>query len=45
MRPEGGKYEIYAVDEEAVWERLDDMQEWWRDTTWKRLLSRELPDA
>ena len=40
----GGKYEIYGVDEETLWERLDSMEDWWRDSTWTRLIQRELPD-
>jgi TBC1 domain family member 14 len=38
------KYEIYGVDEETLWERLDSMEDWWRETTWTRLIQRELPD-
>ncbi|KAI0094328.1 rab-GTPase-TBC domain-containing protein [Irpex rosettiformis] len=38
------KYEIYGLDEETLWERLDSMEDWWRETTWTRLISRELPD-
>ncbi|KAI0697592.1 RabGAP/TBC [Cytidiella melzeri] len=38
------KYEIYGVDEETLWERLDNMEDWWRETTWTRLIQRELPD-
>ncbi|KIJ66252.1 hypothetical protein HYDPIDRAFT_174403 [Hydnomerulius pinastri MD-312] len=41
---DGGKYEIYGVDEETLWERIDSMDEWWRETTWTRLTQRELPD-
>ena len=40
----GGKYEIYGVDEETLWERIDSMNEWWKDSTWTRLIQRELPD-
>ncbi|EPT01597.1 hypothetical protein FOMPIDRAFT_77813 [Fomitopsis schrenkii] len=40
----GAKYEIYNVDEETLWERLDAMDEWWRENTWTRLIQRELPD-
>ncbi|KAL4062982.1 rab-GTPase-TBC domain-containing protein [Scleroderma yunnanense] len=40
----GGKYEIYGVDEEALWDRIDSMEDWWRESTWKRLTQRELPD-
>ena len=39
-----GKYEIYGVDEENLWERIESMDEWWRESTWKRLIERELPD-
>ncbi|KAI0347719.1 RabGAP/TBC [Trametopsis cervina] len=38
------KYEIYDIDEEKLWERLDAMEDWWRETTWTRLIQRELPD-
>jgi hypothetical protein len=41
---DGGKYEIYGLDEETLWERIDATDEWWKDSTWTRLLSRELPD-
>ncbi|KAJ7706030.1 rab-GTPase-TBC domain-containing protein [Mycena rosella] len=41
---DGGRYEIYGVDEETLWERIDSMQDWWKDSTWTRLISRELPD-
>ncbi|KAF7971690.1 hypothetical protein HWV62_20140 [Athelia sp. TMB] len=41
---DGGKYEIYDVDEETVWERIDSMAEWWKESTWNRLIQRELPD-
>jgi len=40
----GGKYEIYGVDEETLWERIDSMDDWWKESTWRRLLQRELPD-
>lgn len=40
----GGKYEIYGVDEETLWERIDNMDEWWKESTWTRLIQRELPD-
>jgi hypothetical protein len=43
-RLDGGKYEIYGVDEETLWERIDAMDEWWKESTWKRLTTRELPD-
>ncbi|KAF7347715.1 Tbc1 domain family member 14 [Mycena venus] len=41
---DGGRYEIYGVDEETVWERIDSMHDWWKDSTWARLIQRELPD-
>lgn len=41
---DGGKYEIYGVDEEALWDRIDAMNDWWKESTWTRLLQRELPD-
>ncbi|KAF5388591.1 hypothetical protein D9757_004681 [Collybiopsis confluens] len=41
---DGGKYEIYGVDEETLWERIDSMDEWWKQSTWNRLIRRELPD-
>jgi len=40
----GGKYEIYGVDEETLWERIDAMDDWWKENTWTRLIQRELPD-
>jgi hypothetical protein len=41
---DGGKYEIYGVDEETLWERIDGMHDWWKESTWIRLIHRELPD-
>ncbi|KAJ3763390.1 rab-GTPase-TBC domain-containing protein [Lentinula raphanica] len=41
---DGGKYEIYGLDEETLWERIDSMDEWWKESTWNRLTRRELPD-
>ena len=41
---DGGKYEIYGVDEEVLWDRIDAMNDWWKESTWTRLLQRELPD-
>ncbi|KAF7307043.1 TBC1 domain family member 14 [Mycena indigotica] len=40
----GGKYEIYGVDEETLWERIDSIHDSWKDSTWLRLIQRELPD-
>lgn len=42
---DGGKYEIYGVDEETLWERIDGMNDWWKESTWTRLIQRELPDV
>ncbi|KAI0756334.1 rab-GTPase-TBC domain-containing protein [Daedaleopsis nitida] len=39
-----GRYEMYGIDEENLWERIASMDEWWRESTWKRLIERELPD-
>lgn len=41
---DGAKYDIYGVDEETLWERIDSMEDWWKESTWKRLTQRELPD-
>ncbi|EDR15811.1 uncharacterized protein LACBIDRAFT_301140 [Laccaria bicolor S238N-H82] len=41
---DGGRYEIYGVDEETLWERIDHMNDWWKESTWTRLIQRELPD-
>jgi len=43
-RLDGGKYEIYGLDEETLWERIESMNDWWKEKTWKRLIQRELPD-
>jgi len=40
----GPKYEIYGINEETVWERLTEMADWWKESTWQRLIVRELPD-
>ncbi|KAG7099641.1 hypothetical protein E1B28_001467 [Marasmius oreades] len=40
----GGKYEIYGVNEETLWDRIEGMEDWWRESTWNRLIQRELPD-
>ncbi|KAG1795734.1 rab-GTPase-TBC domain-containing protein [Suillus plorans] len=41
---DGAKYDIYGVDEETLWERIDSMEDWWKESTWRRLTQRELPD-
>ena len=42
---DGPKYAIYGVDGDALWDKIETMDGWWKDTTWKRLVLRELPDA
>ncbi|GJJ13364.1 hypothetical protein Clacol_007616 [Clathrus columnatus] len=39
------RYEIYGLSEEIVWERVMETAETWKESTWQRLLLRELPDA
>lgn len=41
---DGGKYDIYGIDEETLWERIEEMEDWWKESTWARLIQRELPD-
>ncbi|KAG8820234.1 hypothetical protein FRC18_011800 [Serendipita sp. 400] len=41
----GARYEVYGLDEETIWERLEESEEWWKESTWARLILRELPDA
>jgi len=41
---ESAKYELYGMNEETIWNRLEAMDEWWKETTWARLIQRELPD-
>ncbi|KAF8330808.1 rab-GTPase-TBC domain-containing protein [Cantharellus anzutake] len=38
------RYEQYGMSEEVLWARVSEMDEWWRETTWLRLIQRELPD-
>lgn len=40
----GARYEVYGLDEETLWERIEASEEWWRESTWARLIQRELPD-
>ena len=40
----GHKYDIYGLDEEVLWAQVDMLQEWWKESTWSRLIQRELPD-
>ncbi|KAH7101418.1 rab-GTPase-TBC domain-containing protein [Auriculariales sp. MPI-PUGE-AT-0066] len=39
-----GKYAQYGLDEDAIWARIIEMDDWWKEKTWVRLLQRELPD-
>lgn len=41
---DGPKYDIYGIGEEVLWEKIESMDEWWKDSTWTRLILRELPD-
>jgi len=41
---QSASYEQYGMSEEAVWERVSEMDEWWKESTWLRLIQRELPD-
>ncbi|KAG8930375.1 hypothetical protein FRC02_004292 [Tulasnella sp. 418] len=40
----GARYEQYGMTEESLWERIESMDEWWKESTWSRLIQRELPD-
>ena len=40
----GSRYELYGMDEEVLWERIMAGEEWWKSSTWTRLIHRELPD-
>ncbi|QRV80222.1 TBC1 domain family member 14 [Ceratobasidium sp. AG-Ba] len=39
------RYEQYGMSEEVLWDRIKGMEEWWKDSTWGRLIERELPDV
>ncbi|KAB5593204.1 TBC1 domain family member 14 [Ceratobasidium theobromae] len=39
------RYEQYGMNEEVLWEQIESMEEWWKDSTWGRLIQRELPDV
>ncbi|KAG8693687.1 hypothetical protein FRC08_008966, partial [Ceratobasidium sp. 394] len=39
------RYEQYGMSEEVLWERIRGMEEWWKESTWSRLIQRELPDV
>jgi TBC1 domain family member 14 len=38
------KYEIYGLDEETIWDELQTLEKWWKESTWARFIQRELPD-
>lgn len=38
----GARYEQYGMNDEVLWDRLDQTE--WKDSTWSRLIQRELPD-
>ncbi|KDQ15725.1 hypothetical protein BOTBODRAFT_173797 [Botryobasidium botryosum FD-172 SS1] len=38
------RYEQYGVTEDALWDVIEGMEEWWKESTWTRLIQRELPD-
>ncbi|KAF8310415.1 RabGAP/TBC [Clavulina sp. PMI_390] len=38
------RYEQYGMSEKSLWERIHEQEEWWRESTWGRLITRELPD-
>ncbi|KAG9019120.1 hypothetical protein FRB90_006188 [Tulasnella sp. 427] len=38
----GARYEQYGMNDEVLWDRLDQTE--WKDSTWGRLIQRELPD-
>jgi hypothetical protein len=40
----GARYEVYGLNEESLWERIESSEEWWKESTWARLIQRELPD-
>ena len=42
---DGPKYMIYGIDEDMLWDKIESMDGWWKETTWKRLVLRELPDT
>jgi len=40
----GGKYEIYGLDEDQLWDRINATEDACKESTWTRLIQRELPD-
>jgi hypothetical protein len=39
------RYEQYGMNEEVLWQQIESMEEWWKESTWSRLIQRELPDV
>ena len=42
---DGPKYVIYGIDEDVLWDKIESMDGWWKETTWERLVLRELPET
>ncbi|QRW22150.1 TBC1 domain family member 14 [Rhizoctonia solani] len=42
---QSARYEQYGMNEEVLWAEIMGMDEWWKDSTWSRLIQRELPDV
>lgn len=40
---QGARYEQYGMSEEVLWERVAEMDEWWRESTWSALFPLLLP--
>ncbi|CUA67387.1 TBC1 domain family member 14 [Homo sapiens] [Rhizoctonia solani] len=42
---QSARYEQYGMNEEVLWVQIMGMEEWWKESTWSRLIQRELPDV
>ncbi|CAE7134799.1 unnamed protein product [Rhizoctonia solani] len=42
---QSARYEQYGMNEEVLWMQITAMEEWWKESTWSRLIQRELPDV
>ncbi|KAJ1302599.1 hypothetical protein OPQ81_002916 [Rhizoctonia solani] len=42
---QSARYEQYGMNEEVLWTQIMGMEEWWKESTWSRLIQRELPDV
>ncbi|CAE6458144.1 unnamed protein product [Rhizoctonia solani] len=42
---QSARYEQYGMNEEVLWVQIVGMEEWWKESTWSRLIQRELPDV